>query len=86
METALDSLCYNNDQVAEGDKIVTRATWRAIHSSDFQGLPPTGKRLAVSAYLEERVKDGKVVEHWSLFDQMSMMQQLGLVPPPQPRR
>lgn len=74
------------DQVAEGDKIVTRAAWRATHSGVFQGLPPTGKRIAVSAYLLDRVKDGKVVEHWSLFDVMSMMQQLGVVPPPQPKR
>ncbi len=69
------------EQVAEGDKVVTRATWHGIHSGDFQGLPPTGKQIAISAFLIERFKDGKIVEHRGLFDQMSMMQQLGVLPP-----
>ena len=70
------------DQVAEGDKVVARATWQGTHSGYFQGLPPTGKRIKISAFIIDRIKDGKIVEHWSLFDQMGMMQQLGLVPPP----
>lgn len=70
------------EQVAEGDRVVTRATWRATHSGDFQGLPPIGKQIAISAILIDRIKDGEVVEHRGLFDQLSMMQQLGLVPPP----
>ena len=50
------------------------------------GLPPTGKQIVVSAVIIDRFKDGKSVEHWSLFDSLGMMQQLGLVPPPQPAR
>ena len=71
------------DQVAEGDKVVTRATWWGTHSGNFQGLPPTGKQIAINAILIERIKYGQIAEHWSKFDQLSMMQQLGLVPPPQ---
>jgi steroid delta-isomerase-like uncharacterized protein len=71
------------DQIAEGDKVVARATWRATHTGEFRGLPPTGKQIAISAFIIDRVKNGKIVEHWSLFDQMSMMQQLGIVPSPQ---
>lgn len=74
------------DQVAEGDKVVTLATWRGTNSGSFQGLPPTGKQIAISAILIERIKDGQIEEHWSLFDQLSMMQQLGLIPPPQSNR
>ena len=48
------------------------------------GVPPTGKQITVSATLVERFKDGKLVEHKSLFDTLGMMQQLGLVPLPQP--
>lgn len=70
------------DLTAEGDKVVARVTWRGIHSGDFMGLPPTGKQIAIGAVITERFKDGKSVEHWSLFDQMSMMRQLGLLPPP----
>ena len=69
------------DLVAEGDKVVARVTWNGVHSGGFRGLPPTGKRISISAYIVERFEQGRSVEHWSLFDQMSMMQQLGLIPP-----
>ena len=68
------------EQVAEGDRVVTRTTWHATQSGDFQGLPPTGKQIAVSGITIVRIKDDKIVESRALFDQMSMMQQLGLVP------
>jgi len=74
------------DQIAEGDKVATRVTWRGIHSGNFQSLPPTGKQIAMGAIVVQRIKEGKIVEHWPLFDLMGMMQQLGLVPPPQPTR
>lgn len=77
-----DSRFSVEEQIAEGDKVMTRATWRATHSGDFQGVRPTGKQIAISAILIERLEDGKIVEHRGLFDQLSMMQQLGLVPPP----
>lgn len=75
------------DQIAEGDKVTTRTTWQAIHSAgDFQGVPPTGKRVAASAISIERIQDGKIVERWLSYDQIGMMQQLGLIPPPQASR
>jgi steroid delta-isomerase-like uncharacterized protein len=70
------------DQVAEGDKVATRLTWRATHSGDFQGLPATGTRVAVSGITVERIRDGKIVERWVSLDQLGMMQQLGLIPAP----
>jgi steroid delta-isomerase-like uncharacterized protein len=71
------------DLVAEGDRVVARTTWRGVHTRTFQDLPPTGKQIVISAVLIERIKDGQMVEHWSLFDNLSMMQQLGIVPSPQ---
>ena len=72
------------DQIAEGDKVATRTRWRATHSAgDFQGLPPTGRQVEVSGISIERIQDGKIVERWLSYDQIGMMQQLGLVPPPQ---
>ncbi|HEY1408671.1 MAG TPA: ester cyclase [Promineifilum sp.] len=76
-----DSEFTVEEQIAEGDRIATRATWQAIHSGDFQGLPPTGKQIAISAIFFGRIREGKFVENRSLFDQMSLMQQLGLIPP-----
>ena len=72
------------DLIAEGDKVVALATWKGVHSAAFMGVPPTGKQISVSATLIERFKDGKLVEHKSLFDTMGMMQQLGLVPASRP--
>lgn len=74
------------DQIAEGDKVMTRCIWRGIHSGDLQGLPPTGRQIAIGAFFVQRIRDGKIVEQWFLFDQLSMMQQLGIVPPPQANR
>jgi predicted ester cyclase len=72
------------DQIAEGDRVATRVTLRAVHSGgDFQGLPPTGKRIAVSGISIERIKDGKIVERRVDSDWWGMMQQLGLIPTPQ---
>lgn len=71
------------DQIAEEDRVATRVTWRATHSGDFQGVAPTGKQVAISGIAISRIKDGKIVERWLDMDGMGLMQQLGLVPPPQ---
>jgi len=65
------------DQVAEGDRATVRAVWRGTHTGDFMGIPPTGRRIQVSAFILDRFEDGRIVEHWSLFDNLGMMQQLG---------
>jgi predicted ester cyclase len=75
------------DQIAGGDKVATRVTLRATHNlGDFQGLAPTGKQVAVPAVSIEHIKDGKIAERRVTSDWLGMMQQLGLVPPPQPSR
>jgi steroid delta-isomerase-like uncharacterized protein len=74
------------DQIAEGDRVAARTVWQGTHSAELRGIPPTGKRIAVSAFIVDRIRDGKIVEHWSLFDQMGMMQQLGVVAAPSPTK
>ena len=71
-----------HDQVAEGDKVVTRKTFRATHQGDFLGLSATGKSVEVEVIDIFRVSEGKLVEHWALADQHGMLQQMGVVPPP----
>ena len=77
-----DNQTTTDDQIAEGDKVMTRLTWRAVHSGDFQGIPATGKQIEVTGVAIERIQKGKIVEHWSNLDQMSLMQQLGVIPVP----
>jgi predicted ester cyclase len=75
------------EQIAETDKVASRATLRAIHSSgDFLGHRPTGKQIAVGGMTIQRIEAGKIVEHWVESDWWGMMQQLGLLPAPQPNR
>jgi predicted ester cyclase len=72
-----------DDLIAEGDRVATRTTMRAVHTGLYQGQPPTGKQIVLSALTIERIQDGKIVERWFIHDRMDLMQQLGLVPPPQ---
>jgi len=71
------------DQIAEGDKVVTRVTFRGRNQGEFQGIPATGKEVAFGAILIDRFEDGKVVEHWVEMDMMGLMQQLGVIPTPE---
>jgi steroid delta-isomerase-like uncharacterized protein len=68
------------DIIEAGDKVVTRVIYRGTHTGDLMGLPPTGKQVTVSAMTIDRLANGKIVETWRLFDQMGMMQQLGVIP------
>ena len=70
------------DQIAEGDRVVTRWTMRGTHEGEFRGIAPTGKQMTVTGIGIFRFSDGKVVESWDNFDQLGMMQQLGVVSSP----
>jgi steroid delta-isomerase-like uncharacterized protein len=69
-----------NDQVAEGDKVVTRWTATGTHKGELMGIPPTGKRATVTGIDFDRYQDGKVVEAYASYDMHGMLQQLGVVP------
>ena len=68
--------------IADEDKVVLRASSEGTHTGPFIGIPPTGKHARWSFIDISRIADGKIVEHWNETDQMGLMQQLGLVPPP----
>ena len=69
------------DQVAEGDKVVTRFTSRGTHQGESEDFgPPTGNRIEVTGITFEHFADGKIVEDWTNFDALGLLQQLGLVP------
>jgi predicted ester cyclase len=70
------------DEFAVGDKVVIRWTGRGSHTGDLMGIPPTGKQVTVTGIDVYRVSGGKLVERWGEFDQMGMMQQIGVVPAP----
>lgn len=71
-----------HEQVAEGNTVVTRMSFVGTHQHDFQGIPPTGKLINLEGYILDRMVDGTIIEHRAMFDAMTMMQQLGVVPVP----
>jgi steroid delta-isomerase-like uncharacterized protein len=70
------------DVIAEGDRVVQRATASGTMKGEFLGMPATGKSATWSEIHIVRVQDGKIVEHWASVDQLGMLQQLGLAPAP----
>ena len=77
-----DSYFTVEDMIAEGDKVVTRKTFHGTHEGEFMSIPPSGRTVNVSLIDVVRISDGKVVEHWSVGDNLGMMRQLGVVPRP----
>jgi steroid delta-isomerase-like uncharacterized protein len=64
------------DQIAEGDKVVSHFTIRGTHQGEFRGMAPTGKEIALNGVTTFRFsEEGKVVETWDSYDQLSLMRQ-----------
>jgi steroid delta-isomerase-like uncharacterized protein len=71
------------DQIAEGDKVVTRFTWRGTHArGQFARVAPTGKRVEATAIFTHRISGGKVKEEWSASDLLQVLRQLDAAPEP----
>jgi steroid delta-isomerase-like uncharacterized protein len=69
------------DEIAEGDKVVTRWTLRGTHQGEIEEFgPPTGRHVELNGITISRIEGGKIVEEWNGYDNLGMMQQLGLVP------
>ena len=67
------------DQVVEGDKVVSRLTVQGTHQGLFQGMSPTGKQVKFTDIMISRLDDGKIKEVWAQFDALGLWQQLGLL-------
>jgi steroid delta-isomerase-like uncharacterized protein len=68
------------DIVAEGDKVVTRWTFRGTHRAEFVGLAPTGQRVEMTGINIDRIANGRFVERWYEMDRLGLMRQLGAAP------
>ncbi len=72
-----------DEQIAEGDKVVTRWTAHGTNTGELLGMPATGKSSTVTGIVVDRIVNGKIAESWPIFDQFGMMQQLGIIPTPE---
>jgi predicted ester cyclase len=73
------------DAVGEGDLVAQRIHFAGTHTGEFQGLPPTNRKVTFSGLELNRFVDGRVAEHWFQMDSLTLLQQLGLVVLPGPR-
>lgn len=64
-------------QVAEGDQVVTGATFHGTHWGEWEGLPPTGKPVTLRAMFLDQVVDDKIVHHEALMDLLGALEQVG---------
>jgi steroid delta-isomerase-like uncharacterized protein len=83
MRTAFPDLEWTiEDMIAEGDRVAVSFIWRGTHQGEFLGIPPTGKRVTVAGMGFDSCAAGQCKKSRVLMDTMSLMQQLGVVPPP----
>lgn len=68
------------DMIAEGDKVAVRATFQGIHRGELMGIQPTSKEVTISGMLIYRIANGKIVNFWMNFDNLGLMEQLGVIP------
>ena len=64
--------------IAEGDKVMTRASMSGVQKGALEGIPPTGKTVNISIFTVFRLVNGKIAEEWEIYDSLGMMQQLGM--------
>jgi predicted ester cyclase len=69
-------------QVAEDDLVVSQILGRGVHKGDLLGIPATNKDVETTGIAIHRVRDGKIVEYWSVVDIAQVLQQVGALPGP----
>jgi predicted ester cyclase len=67
------------DQIAEGDRVVTRSVLRGTQTGDLPNLPSRGRKIEVQSIIINRIEDGKIAEGWESYDSLGMMMQLDVV-------
>ncbi len=67
------------DIIAAEDKVVTRWVTRGTHTGNFSGIAPTNKQVTVTGITIDRIVDGRIVESWTSFNVLDLMQQIGAI-------
>jgi predicted ester cyclase len=83
LQQATPGYHHIEDQIAEGDKVVTRLTSVGKHERDLPGAPRTGNDMKVTSITIHRIANGTLVEKWSEKDTLALLQQIGMMPPMQ---
>jgi steroid delta-isomerase-like uncharacterized protein len=68
------------DTIAENEKVVACWTISGTHRGEYMGIPATNKKVSVDGITIHHIADGKIMDSYSNWDVLGMMQQLGVVP------
>ena len=68
------------EQLSEGDRVLTRFSWTGTHHGMFLGIPSTGRSVSVWGMVIDRLVDGRIKETRILMDTLGLMMQLGTIP------
>ena len=79
-----DLHCTIEGEITDGAKVAAHWTMYGTHKGWFLGNSPTNKSIVVQGLIYARIENGQIIENWMLVDQMGMLQQIGVVPPPRP--
>ena len=69
------------EQIQEGEKVVSRFVWSGTHQTEFFGVPATGRRVSVWGMVIDRFVEGKIKDTRLIMDALGLMAQLGAFPP-----
>ena len=70
------------EQMSEGDRVMSRFVWTGTHRGPFLGIPPTGRHVSVWGIVIDRLVDGRIKQTRIIMDTLGLMGQLGVIPPP----
>ena len=71
-----------DDEIYAGDKVVHRWTLVGTDTGGVMGMPPSGKQLTFTGITTARFENGLIAERWANVDELGLLQQLGVAPPP----
>lgn len=66
------------DVVAEGEKVLVRLRVKGTHGGELMGIPATARPIDIAVMDLFVIRDGKLVEHWALLDNLGLLRQLGV--------
>ena len=66
------------DVIAEGDKVLVRLRVRGTHGGELMGVPATGNRIDIAVLDLFQFRDGMLIEHWALLDNLGLLRQIGV--------
>ncbi|SNY99655.1 ester cyclase [Flagellimonas pacifica] len=72
---------FIEEMITEGNKVVVQGRATGIHGGEFNGIPPTGRKMDLPFVIRYTIMNEKIIDMWLIADQMILMEQLGVMTP-----